>query len=315
MGKTGYLFAGQGAQYAGMGKDLYDNFPESKKVFDQADEILGFSVSELCFEGPEEELKQTRNCQPAIVTMSVAAWEAFKAVTGHKIEAGSFAAGLSLGEYTALVVSGALRFEDAVSLVKLRGEFMEEDAVKNPGKMLSIIGLNLEAVRKICLETDTQIANINCPGQIVISGGFSEIQNAAGAAQTAGARRAIMLEVSGAFHSSFMKGASRKLAEVLSKITIYEPTIPCISNVTALPMTSSAEIKDNLVKQVSSSVLWEDSMRFILSQGISTFYEFGPGRVLKGLMRRIDEAAVVTNIEKKDDIINLMDNKNVGCGC
>jgi [acyl-carrier-protein] S-malonyltransferase len=296
----GYLFAGQGSQYVGMGKDLYEAFPESKAVFDQSDKALGFSLTRLLFEGPQEELTQTVNCQPAILTVSIACWEVFKSLG---FSAPGYAAGLSLGEYSALVAAEALSFEDAVYLVRCRGEFMEEEARKIPGKMLSLIGLDLAAVKEISAETNTEIANINCPGQIVVSGGVKEIENAQDKAKERGAKMAIVLEVSGAFHSSFMKEAGFRLARELEKIKINAPGMPVISNVTGREAKTPAEIKDNLIKQVASSVLWEDSIRFILSHGVSKFYEFGPGKVLKGLMRRIDPNAQVVSIEKKEDIL------------
>jgi [acyl-carrier-protein] S-malonyltransferase len=300
-----FLFAGQGSQYVGMGKDLYESYPQAKAVFDKADEVLGFSLSKLCFYGHIEDLWQTQNCQPAILTMSIAAWQVFKSVVSYPLSVVSYAAGLSLGEYSALVAAGAIRFEDAVYLVRRRGEFMEEEALKRPGKMLSIIGLDLPLVRQICTQTHTEIANINCPGQIVISGGVDEIMQAKNLAEERGAKMSILLEVSGAFHSSFMKEAYSKLAKELEKINISPPKMPVVSNVTAKVEQEPAEIKENLIKQITSSVLWEDSIRFILAQGITRFFEFGPGRVLKGLMRRIDANAQVVNIERKEDIVAL----------
>lgn len=299
-----YLFAGQGSQYVGMGKDLYESFPESKAIFDKADETLGFALTKLAFEGPKEQLTQTTNCQPAILTMSIACWEAFLVHTPHST-VHSYAAGLSLGEYSALVAAEALSFEDALYLVRRRGEFMEEQARKIPGKMLSIIGLDLATIRQISAETKTEIANINCPGQTVISGGVEEIDNAQKQAGECGAKMAIVLETSGAFHCSLMKEASLKLSKELESIKINMPRIPVISNVTARQVSSPEEIKDNLIKQVASSVLWEDSMKLLLSKGISNFIEFGPGKVLKGLLRRIDSNAQVVNIEKKEDILAL----------
>lgn len=300
-----YLFAGQGSQYIGMGKDLYEFSPESRDIFDKADNILGFSISKLCFEGPQEELIKTCNCQPAILTVTIAALEAFRKVTSHKSQVTSYLAGLSLGEYSALVASGAMSFEDAVFLVRRRGEFMEEAAVSKHGKMLSVIGLDLGTVRQICIDTNTEVANINCLGQIVISGGLKEIEQAKILAQEHKAKMAVILDVSGAFHSSFMKPASLRLAKEIDRITIKLPDIPVISNVTAKPYGSCAEIKENLIKQVYSSVLWEDSMKFILSQGVASFIEFGPGKVLKGIMRSIDANVQVSNIEKKEDILSL----------
>ena len=303
-----YLFAGQGGQYIGMGKDLYEAFPESKKIFDQADQVLGFALSQLCFKGPLEELTKTQNCQPAVLTMSIACLEAFRSVPSTKYQVPSYAAGLSLGEYSALVAAGALSFEDAVYLVRRRGEFMEGEAQKRTGKMASILGLDLGMVRDICQETGAEIANINCPGQIVISADAKAIGEAARIAEERGAKRVFLLEVSGAFHSSFMRQAASKLAGELEKIKINVPGIPIVCNVTAKPTSDPVQIRENLIKQVAGSVLWQDSMNFILSGGIMDFIEFGPGKVLKGLLRRIEERAKVTNIEKKTDITDLAGN-------
>lgn len=303
---VGYLFAGQGSQYVGMGKDLYTGFEVSKRIFEQADEVLGFSLSKLCFEGPQSELTKTNNCQPAILTVSIAAFEAFKTAISYQprrdVGAISYTAGLSLGEYSALVAAQAISFEDAVYLVRRRGEFMQDSAAKIPGRMLSVIGLELEKVKQLCQDTNSEVANVNCPGQVVISGGIKEINAASLLAKERGAKMAVILEVSGAFHSGFMKEAGFKLAKELDKITINEPKVSVISNVLAKPYTSVNQIKENLIKQVSSSVLWEDSMRFIISQGVVKCFEFGPGKVLKGLMRRIDANVQVVNVEKKEDI-------------
>lgn len=310
MKKIALLFAGQGAQYVGMGKDLYGAFPASKQVFDKADKVLGFSLSGLCFDGPQAELTQTQNCQPAILVTSIAAWEAFKGVMCCEFPGASYAAGLSLGEYSALVAAKSMSLEDAVYLVRKRGEFMEEEALKTPGSMVSVIGLDFPVIRDICQRAKAEIANINCPGQTVITGSSVSIVEACRLSEEKGAKRVMTLEVSGAFHSSLMKDAGLRLSAELDKIEIRVPQIPIVSNVTARPVTSPEEIKANLIKQVSASVLWEDSMRFILSQGTSNFYEFGPGKVLKGLMRRIDENAQVANIEKKEDLLNLSSSRS-----
>ena len=296
---VGYLFAGQGSQYVGMGKDLWDFFPQAKAIFEKADKVLGFSISDLCFNGPLEELTKTNHCQPAIVTMSMACWQVY---LSKNPQIGGYMAGLSLGEYSALVAAEALSFQDAVYLVWRRGQFMEEEAAKHPGKMLSVIGLDLAKVKEICAEVRVEVANINCPGQIVISGSVEAIAQAQILAKEKGAKLAVVLEVSGAFHSSFMQGASLKLAQELEKINISSPKFPVICNVTGKPALTAQEIKQNLIQQVSASVLWEDSIKFILSKGVSSFIEFGPGKVLKGLMRRIDSNAQVLNIEKKTDI-------------
>ena len=296
---VGYLFAGQGSQYVGMGKDLCDAFPQAKAVFDKADKVLGFSISNLCFNGPLEELTKTDNCQPAIVTMSIACWQAY---LSKNPQIDGYMAGLSLGEYSALVASGALSFEDAVYLVYRRGQFMEEEAALHPGKMLSVIGLDLAKVKEICAQVKAEVANINCPGQVVISGSAESIEQAQILAKEKGAKLAVVLEVSGAFHSSFMQGACLKLSGELEKIKINPPKFPVISNVTAKPAITAQEIKQNLILQVSGSVLWEDSIKLILSKGVTNFIEFGPGKVLKGLMRRIDSNAQVVNIEKETDL-------------
>jgi len=303
---SGFLFAGQGAQYIGMGKDLWEEFPISRSIFETVDKIVGFELSKLCFEGPLEQLTLTQNCQPAILTVSIAALEACKSVLGSRFSVFEYGAGLSLGEYSALVAAEAIDFRDAVYLVRRRGELMEEAGRNVPGGMLSIIGLDVGIVREISSQTQTQITNINCPGQVVISGGKKEIGEAQKLAQAKGARRAIVLEVSGAFHSTFMQEAARRLFQELSKIKISMPKVPVVSNVTAKPFVSIEEIRDNLVKQVASCVLWEDSMRFILSRGVSMFIEFGPGKVLKGLMRQIEPSAQVQGIESKADIIKLL---------
>jgi [acyl-carrier-protein] S-malonyltransferase len=299
MDKTAFLFAGQGSQYAGMGKDLYDFFPESKAVFDQANEVLGFDLTKIMFEGSDSDLKPTNISQPAIVTMSIAAYEAFKK---HQSIAPSFCAGLSLGEYSALIAAGSIDFRQGISLIKKRGEIMEEAAIKNPGKMAAVLDLAADKIAEICQVTGAQIANLNCPGQIVITGTAEAVAKASDACVSAGAKRVIQLEVSGGFHSSLMLEASVKLQDILSGIKMRDAIVPVISNYTAQPQQNSNDIKNNLVKQIHSSVRWEESMRYLCGQGVSKFIEFGPGKVLKGLMRRIAPDAAVANVEKKDTI-------------
>ncbi len=296
---VGFIFAGQGSQYVGMGKDLYDSFPEARKVFDRAEELLGFELKKICFNGPEEMLKSTDVSQPAIVTASIAAFEVFKAKSNL---IPSFIAGLSLGEYSALIAAGALTFDDGIHLINRRGQLMEEASRKYPGKMAAVLDLSVEEVKEICLKSGAEIANLNCPGQIVITGKAEAVNQAMELCNQSGAKRVIPLEVSGGFHSSLMFEASVELKLILDNLSISEPRVPVISNYTAQPQYKVGQIIENLVYQIRSSVRWEESMKFILSQGVTNFYEFGPGKVLKGLMRRIDSNAQVINIEKKSDI-------------
>lgn len=286
----------------GMGRDLYETFAESRAVFDQAAETLGFDIKQLCFEGPETELKPTNISQPAIVTMSIAAFAAFKAKYDVKPD---FCAGLSLGEYSALIASESFSVKEGIGLIRKRGEIMEAAARKNPGKMAAVIDLPIEKIREACSSTGAEVANLNCPGQTVITGKSEAVEAAGKACTEAGAKRVIMLEVSGGFHSSLMLDASVQLGSILDAMPVADAVVPVISNYSARPQHKADLIKVNLVKQIHSSVRWEDSMRYLLDQGVTSFVEIGPGKVLKGLMRKIDPAAKVVNIEKKDDILNF----------
>jgi [acyl-carrier-protein] S-malonyltransferase len=301
-----FIFPGQGAQYIGMGRDLYAAYPQSKEVFDKADKILGFPISRLCFEGPQDVLTQTQNCQPAIFTVSIASIAAFKSrITNHESRTTKYTAGLSLGEYSALVASGALSFEDGLRLVQKRAKLMEAATKKYPGKMSAVLGLGREEVREICLASGAEIANLNCPGQVVITGRIEAIEKAKQLAQQKGAKRVIDLEVSGAFHSSLMKEAAQELNQQLKDYNIQDAVVPVISNVTARAQEKSPEIRENMVKQLYSPVLWEDSVRYIAAQGVKTFYEIGPGNILKGLIRKIDPSLEVINIGKAEDLANI----------
>jgi len=302
-GKVAYIFPGQGSQYVGMGKDLYDKFPHAKEIFDGADKILGYSLKELCFEGPKEKLSTTRYSQPAIFTASVAALRALESeISNLEVTA---ALGLSLGEYTALASAGSIDFEDALRLVAARGEYMDDASRENPGKMASILGIDREKAEGICSEAQCEIANLNCPGQIVISGTSDSIEKATGLAKERGAKRTIILDVSGAFHSSMMKPASDRLKTMLDKTEIKKPTFRIVSNVDAGYHTEDQDIRKNLLAQLTGRTYWEDSIRLVAKDGVRTFLEIGPGKVLKGLLRRIDPDLTVHNADTAEDISNL----------
>ncbi len=296
------IFPGQGAQYVGMGKDLYDKYPTAKVVYEKANKILQLDISKICFEGPEDKLTRTDICQPAILITSIAALRSLESILSSPI-APKAVLGLSLGEYTALVCAGSVTFEDGVYLVRKRGEFMEEASRENPGTMVSIIGLSLQETRKVCEETGVQIANLNSPGQIVLSGAKVKVEAASSLAKIRGAKRIIPLDVSGAFHSDLMEPAANKLKMEVDKIDISLPKIKVISNVTAKYEATAKEIKDNLVTQVKSPVLWEDSIKFLVGEGIKRFIEVGPGKVLAGLLRRIDLSLECFNVETAADVL------------
>ena len=307
MTKIAFIFPGQGAQYIGMGKEFYEDFAPAKEIFNRASEALGFDLKELCFNGPESELKKTSICQPAILTVSIIALEALRSKFNEKqIFKPSYCAGLSLGEYSALVACGVLTLEDALGLVKRRAELMSIAAKDNPGTMAAVLGLDKEKVKEISKEVDVEVANLNCPKQTVISGKVEGIHKAKDLALKAGARNVVILEVSGAFHSSLMKSILPKYKEELQNTNISVSKIPVVSNVTAREESTPEQIRQNLEAQIHSSVLWEDSIRYISSQeGVDTFFEIGPSKVLKGLLRRIDSNLKVYNIEKPQDLDNL----------
>lgn len=303
MGKIAFVFPGQGSQAVGMGQDVYQSNPASKQVFEAADEALGFSLSELIFQGPEQELKKTYHTQPALLTASIALYEAFK----EKGVQADYVAGHSLGEYSALVAAGALTFTDAVQMVRLRGQFMEQAVPEGQGAMAAVLGAEREALAQLCARisqegSSVEMANINSPGQIVVSGTKQGVQAVVDQGKGIGAKRVIPLEVSGPFHSSLMKPAAKQLADELQKITILSPNIPIVANVTALPVEAPDRIRELLVEQVYSPVLWEDTVLWLISQGVDTFIEIGSGSVLTGLIKKIDKTVRIVTINSKEAI-------------
>lgn len=297
MSKIAFLFSGQGAQYVGMGKELYENIDICKGVFESADKALGFSITNMCFEGPEQDLNSTENTQPAILAVSIAAE---KALESHGIKA-DITAGLSLGEYSALVCSGALGFEEAVKLLKKRGKYMQEAVPQGIGTMAAIIGLDEEKVREACNEASdigiVEPSNLNCPGQIVIGGEIKAVEAACEKVKEKGALKAVMLTVSGPFHTSMLKPAADKLEEELKNVSISEPLIPVITNVTGEAVESKEQIKPFLKDQVMSTVLFEKSIRTMMDMGVDTFVEIGPGKVLSGFVKKINRKALVLNVQ------------------
>lgn len=292
MSKTALLFAGQGAQVVGMGKDLAEKFPSAKAWFDRANAALGYDLAKVCFEGPEAELTKTEHAQPGIFLVSWVCFQLLKEqVPNLKFEA---TAGLSLGEFTALTAAGALSFEDGLRVVRQRGKFMQEACDVTKGGMAAIIGLDEAPTREVCAEAGVVLANLNCPGQLVISGEVEKITKACELAKAKGAKRALPLPVAGAYHSPLMASAQPKLAAELAAAKISAPVVPVISNVTA--QAHGGDIAPKLVEQVCASVLWESSMRNLLAQGYTRFIELGPGTALSGFMKRIDKTAIMLNV-------------------
>ena len=296
------IFPGQGAQKVGMGKEFYQMSPQAKAVFDEAQRICANDLLQVMFEGPEEQLTQTAFCQPAILTMSIAALKAFEAHSKFKNISVKFTAGLSLGEYSALAASNTISFADTLGLVQKRGAFMEEAANQAKGAMAAVIGFDKNKLIEICRQTGAEVANFNSNEQIVITGHAAKVAAAIEAIKAAGGQKIIPLSVSGAFHSSLMQPAADKFKAVLKDVAIHPTGIKVITNVNGLPQDDAQVIRANLAKQITSSVQWVASIEHMIAQGINEFIEIGPGKVLKGLMRRINTNAVVHNIEKPADI-------------
>lgn len=294
MSKIALLFAGQGAQTVGMGKDLAAAFPTAQAWFDRANAALGYDLTSICFNGPEADLTKTENAQPGIFLVSWVAFELLKEkVPTLKFDA---TAGLSLGEFTALTAAGAMSFEDGLRVVRQRGRFMQEACEATKGGMAAVIGLDEAPTREACAEAGVVLANLNCPGQLVISGEAEKIGKACELAKAKGAKRAIPLPVAGAYHSPLMAGAQPKLQAELALAKLSAPGVPVISNVNAQPHTTPDQISARLVEQVTSSVRWEQSMRYLLAQGYTRFIELGPGAALSGFMKRINKEVQMLNV-------------------
>ena len=306
--KTAFLFPGQGSQSVGMGKDLADNFSVARETFEEADRALGFSISKLCFEGPEEELRKTVNTQPAILTVSMAAFRVLQQA-GISFD---ITAGHSLGEYSALVAAGVLEFADAVRLVNKRGQFMQEAVPLGEGAMAAVMGMEREKVVEICAEVEkeagaVQAVNFNCPGQIVIAGKTAAVEKAAAALKAAGAKRAILLPVSAPFHSTLLQPAAEKLASELDQVSFHEPKSPVVANVTGKISTNSAEIKQLLVTQAANPVLWEDCVATVAAYGATVSVEIGPGKVLTGFTKKIAPEIATLNVEDMESLQKTLD--------
>ena len=294
MAKTALLFAGQGAQVVGMGRDLAEEYPSAQALFGRANEALGYDLTQICFEGPEDALTQTENAQPGIFLVSWVALELLKEQVPDLVFEAT--AGLSLGEFTALTAAGAMSFEDGLKVVRQRGQFMQEACDATEGGMAAVIGLDEATTRDVCTLADVELANLNCPGQLVISGASAGIEKACELAKEKGAKRALPLTVAGAYHSRLMESASTELESALREVELNLPMVPVISNVTAKPHATAGEILQRLVEQVTSSVLWETSIRYLVEQGFTRFIELGPGNALTAFMRRIDRDLEVYNI-------------------
>jgi [acyl-carrier-protein] S-malonyltransferase len=298
---TAFIFPGQGSQKVGMGRDLLD-FPVSANVFKRVDDALGRKLSDIIFNGPDDELMLTRNAQPAIMTVSIACYEALKEKSGDLFPVPQYVAGHSLGEYTSLYVSGALDLEETAKLVSLRGELMQDACDQNPGTMAALIGLDEKAVYEISRQTGTYVSNINTDLQTVISGDKAAIISAIDLATSRGAKRAIPLKVAGAFHSDLMRPAADKLENYINDLKFSDPKIPIIANCSAKPLTKTSDIKQELIHQICNCVDWNKSVKYMINSGVDSFIEYGHGGVLGNMIKRIDSESNITSVDTTDSI-------------
>ncbi|MQG35764.1 MAG: ACP S-malonyltransferase [SAR202 cluster bacterium] len=301
------VFPGQGCQVVGMGKDLSDNFTLAKQIFQEADDTLGYKLSDLMFNGPDKDLEDTSCSQPAIMAVSVACWKVLNQAMGDMKLKVQCSAGHSLGEYTSLVISGVISYSDGLRLVQERGRLMHDASVVRPGSMAAVIGLNEQEVETVCRQSGAEMANINSNDQIVISGDSEHVAEAVQIASDMGARKVITLPVSGAFHSSLMEYASDGLSKILDEIDFNDSEVPIIANSTGLPIKSADEIKEELLKGLCSCVQWKDSIQYMVNSGVSNFIEFGPSRVLSSLIKRINKEVTVESISSVKTLEQFVD--------
>lgn len=297
-----FLFPGQGSQYVGMGKDFYENYPKVRELFDHADAILGMGITKLCFEGPEDVLTQTQNVQPAITVANIAC---LMVLAHHEIFPAA-AAGHSLGEYSALYAAGVLSLEDTLKLVRWRGQYMHEASLETPGAMAAVMDMPEEKLQSICRLCDVEIANINSPDQVIITGPVDAVDKALEASAAEGAKRCVKLNVSGPWHSRCMESAREKFEPHVRAAAFSDPRIPIVNNVDAKPLANAAEAPEKLVRQICGAVLWKQSMEWFLANGYDHFVEVGPKKVLRGLLRRIDRKVTIHNVEDSATLASFL---------